>query len=323
MLSRVADAIYWMSRYLERAENIARFIQVNWHISLEDHSTHEDQQWEPLLEITGDNELFAARYRESDPKSVIQFLTLDNDYPHSIISCLRAARENARTVREIISGTLWEQINMFYHMVHDLAHNKTVLYENPFQFCREVELRGMMLGGIASDTITHGEGWHFFQMGRLLERADKTSRILDVKYFILLPNVHYVGTIYDDIQWTALLQATNGLNAYRQQFGRISPGHVVEFLLLNRQFPRSTLYCLLNAQQSLHQIHGSPMGTYQNKAEKLLGQLCAELAYISVEQILTKGLHEFTDQLQVEMNRVDIAIGQLFFGVPIDELTEP
>lgn len=319
MLSRVADAIYWMSRYLERAENIARFVEVNWHLSLEHQPQPEFQQWEPLIKVTGDDKLFSKRFDSAIKQNVIDFLVLDTEYPHSIISCVRAARENARTVREIIPSELWEQINILYHMIENVAGANNGIYENPYDFCEKVKLRGMMLGGIANDTMDHGEGWHFFRMGRFLERADKTSRILDVKYFILLPDVNYVGTAYDDIQWAALLRTIDGLNAYRQRYGRTQPSHVVEFLVLGREFPRSILHCLLQTQHSLHCIGGSLPGTFKNKAEQCLGQLCAELSYLTVEKIFEKGLHEFTDQLQKETNVIDDAIAETFFGISFEE----
>ncbi|GAB4432395.1 MAG: alpha-E domain-containing protein [Anaerolineae bacterium] len=314
MLSRVAEAIFWMSRYLERAENIARFIDVNWHMSLDHRPNKEFNQWEPLVKVTGDEDVFAGRYNVSSKENVIRFLTLDTEYPNSIISCLRAARENARTVREIIPVELWEQINTFHHMVENIEQTEENIYDNPYDFCDSVKLRGMMLGGIANDTMNHGEEWHFFRLGRLLERADKTSRILDVKYFILLPDVNYVGTAYDDTQWAALLRTTDALNAYRQRFGRISPEQVVEFLMLDRNFPRAILYCLLKAQQSLHSITETPLNTFHNPAEQRLGKLAGKFAFLSPETVMKRGLHEFTDHFQTDLNEVGQAIAETFFG---------
>ncbi|MEM7347725.1 MAG: alpha-E domain-containing protein [Chloroflexota bacterium] len=316
MLSRVAEAIYWMSRYLERAENTARFLEVNWHLSLDEASTQEFQQWHPLIQVTGDTELFATRYEQPIKQNVIQFLTLDTEYPSSIISCLRAARENARTVRDIISIDLWEQINTLHHLIEDMAKNPEGLNKNPYDFCHDVQMRGMLLGGMADDTMPHTEGWHFFRLGRLLERADKTSRILDVKYFILLPDLNYVGTAYDDIQWAALLRTTDALTAYRQLYGRITPHQVAEFLMLNQDFPRSVLYCLIKAQQSLNSIaeRATEPDRPHNPAERHLEQLVAKLSFTSIDDIFAEGLHEFTDQLQIEMNNIDVAIAEAFFG---------
>ena len=317
MLSRVADALYWMTRYLERAENISRFVDVNWHLTL-DQPQNGRQEWGALVRITGDTDLFQAYYDGFDREHVLSFLMFDHRYPHSILSCLRAARENARTVREIISNDLWEQVNNFYHLVVDASRKPDALYRNPQEFCKQISLRGMMLGGISNETMIHGEGWHFSRVGRFLERADKTSRILDVKYFILLPDVCYVGTAYDDVQWGALLRATSGLNAYRQRHGRIFPANVANFLLFDREFPRSIRFSLNAALSSLCSISGTPAGTFRNKAEQRLGRLCAELAYTDIAAVFDAGLHEFTDNLQRDINHVNDAMGTVFFGYTSD-----
>jgi uncharacterized alpha-E superfamily protein len=317
MLSRVADALYWMTRYLERVENISRFVDVNWHLTL-DLPRNGSQEWGALVRITGDTDAFRERYDGFDRQRVLAFLMFDSTYPHSILSCLRAARENARSVREIISNDLWEQVNDFYHLVEDASRHPNALYINPHDFCQQISLRGMMLGGIHNETMNHGEGWHFSRVGRFLERADKTSRILDVKYFILLPNVSYVGTAYDDVQWGALLRATSGFNAYRQRHGRIVPANVADFLIFDRIFPRSILFSLNAALSSLCSISGTPPGTFRNRAEQRLGKLCATLAYTDIATVFESGLHEFTDDLQLNINHVNDAIGAAFFGYAPD-----
>lgn len=317
MLSRVADALYWMTRYLERVENISRFVDVNWHLTL-DLPRNGSQEWGALVRITGDTEVFREKYQGFDRRSVLSFLMFDASYAHSILSCLRAARENARSVREIISNDFWEQVNDFYHMVVDASQDPEALYINPHDFCQQISLRGMMLGGISNETMNHSEGWHFSRVGRFLERADKTSRILDVKYFILLPDVTYVGTTYDDVQWGALLRATSGLNAYRQRHGRIVPANVADFLVFDRDFPRSILFSLNAALASLSCISGTLPGTFSNKAEQRLGRLCAELTYTEIAMVFDTGLHEFTDNLQKDINHISDAIGTVFFGYVLD-----
>ena len=162
--------------------------------------------------------------------------------------------------------------------------------------------------------MDHDEAGMFFHMGRLLERADKTSRILDVKYFILLPDSSGVGTNLDYVQWSALLKATSSLQAYRHHHGRIVPVRIAELLLLDHHFPRSVLYCLSGARDCLHAVTGTPLGYFSTPAEKLFGRLCSELAYHSIEDIFEQGLHEFTDSLQTKMNAVDVAIFQTFFA---------
>ena len=207
MLSRVADSIYWMSRYIERAENVARFIDVNLNLML-DLPVGSAQQWQPLVDITGDTDEFAKRYGSATQQNVIQFLTFDQENVNSIRSCLRAARENARSVREIISSEMWEQLNQFYLVVNSAA-SKTGRMTDPQELFASVKMSSHLFTGVTDATMTHGEGWHFCRLGRKLERADKTSRILDVKYFLLLPTIADVGTTFDDIQWAAVLRSAS------------------------------------------------------------------------------------------------------------------
>jgi uncharacterized alpha-E superfamily protein len=163
--------------------------------------------------------------------------------------------------------------------------------------------------------MSHGEGWHFGRLGRLLERADKTSRILDVKYFILLPDVSDVGTPFDNIQWSALLKSASALEMYRKHHGRITPQQVVEFLIFNPSFPRAIRYCLIKGEDSLHAISGSDGRTGQTLAERRLGRLRADLDYADIEEITAQGLHEFLDNFQAELNRVGEAIFEIFFAL--------
>jgi len=313
MLSRVADSIYWMSRYVERAENVARIISVNLNLSL-DMPGEAGQQWLPLVVITGDDEPFQHRIGAPTKENVVEFLTFDKENPNSILSCLRSARENARSVREIISAEMWEHINKFYLVVRDGGSLEDVL-DNPHAFFDRVNVSGQQFLGVTDATMTHGEAWHFCQMGRMMERADKSSRILDVKYFILLPKPTDVGTPFDDVQWLALLRSASALEMYRQRHGRISPVNVVNFLILDREFPRAVLYCLTRANESLHAISGTFTGGFSNLAEQLLGQLRAELAYTKAEDVVASGLHEFVDNFQTRLNLVGDAIHGSFFAM--------
>jgi uncharacterized alpha-E superfamily protein len=313
MLSRVADSIYWMSRYIERAENVARFGDVNLQLML-DAPAGSDQQWAPLVATTGDHAEFKKRYGETTQQNVIHFLAFDSENPNSILSCLRAARENARTVREIISSEMWLQLNKFYLMVNDAAASDRAHQSLP-DFFSAVKDASHLFNGITAATMTHSEAWHFGPMlGRMLERADKTSRILDVKYFILLRSAEDVGTPFDDIQWAAVLRSASAFEMYRKKHGRISPRGVVEFLLLDREFPRAIQFCLLSARDSLHAISGTPLGTFRNPPEKLLGQLCSDLSFASVEEVIQNGLHEYLDELQTKMNQVGAGISETFFA---------
>lgn len=312
MLSRVADSIYWLNRYIERAENVARFVDVNLNLML-DLPTGTLQQWEPLVLTTGDLNIYQERYGQVTAENVIKFLTFDTSYGNSIISCLQVARENARSIREIISSEMWEEVNGFYLMVKEAAQRKP--QATLPSFFTQVKLSSHRFAGVMDATMTHNEGWYFGQMGRLQERADKTARILDVKYFYLLPSAQWVGTPLDQIQWISLLRSVSAYEMYRKCQRRITPTNVAEFLILNREFPRSIHFCLRAVDRCLHQITGTPIGTWSNSAERALGRLCSELGYLTIDDLIETGLHEFLDKIQSRINQVGVKIGETFFGI--------
>jgi uncharacterized alpha-E superfamily protein len=312
MLSRVAESIYWMSRYTERAEDVARFIDVNLNLSL-DLGPEMDHQWAPLIFTTGDQQKFQERYGEASQQNVIHFLTFDEQNPNSIISCLRTARENARQVRDMISSAMWEELNKFYLVVRAAQKSDDVAL-SPFDFFGRIKLGGSLLEGVAASTMSRGEAWHFRRLGRAIERADKTSRILDVKYYLLLPSTADVGTPLDSVQWAALLKSASALEMYRKKYGRITPVQVAEFLVLDCNFPRAMHYCLIRAEQSLLAISGGAPGTFRNPAEQHLGRLRAELDYANMQEIIQRGLHEFIDAFQGKLNLVGTSIHDTFFA---------
>ena len=325
MLSRVANSIFWMTRYIERAENTARFLEVNQNLSL-DTSGAIDQQWMPLIETSGDKELFEERYGEATARAVKQFLICDEQYPNSILSCVRAARENARTVRETISQPMWEEVNKFYLFLQDEAceeSKQAATLDNPAEMLKEVRRTSHTIHGLTNATMTHDDAFHVARLGRLLERAEKTSRILDVKYYILLPGgKDDVGSPLDSIQWAALLKSASALHMYRRRHGRIDPNTVAEFLLLDRQFPRSVRSCLVEAEESLHKITGSPMGEFSNRPEQLLGRLRSELDFTDYATFQKPGMHEAIDSLQTRINEIGDAIHNEFFAMHHERVAE-
>jgi uncharacterized alpha-E superfamily protein len=313
MLSRVADSVFWMSRYIERAENVARFIDVNLNLTL-DRGLGFDGQWAPLVYTTGDHQLFTETHSVANQENVLQFLAFDDKNGNSIRSCFRIARENARTIRDMISSAMWEEINKAYLMVEAASRSRSNLDEL-FEFFSQIRLASHLLEGVTDSTMSHGEAWHFARAGRMLERADKTSRILDVKYYLLLPNASEVGTPLDTIQWSALLKSASALEMYRKTHGRITPPKVVEFLVLDREFPRAVQYCLTEAEESLLAITGNTRGPFRNSPEQQLGRMRSELTYIGVQEIIKGGLHEFIDGLQRKLNLVGEAIHTTFFAL--------
>ncbi len=311
LLARVADSIYWLSRYVERAENIARYIGVNLNLQLDLPMTPA-QQWQPLIDTTGDAAVFKERYAEATQDNVIEFLAYDEENSSSIGSCLRAARENARSVRETITPEMWTQINSMY--LHVQSHREIPEPEQMLDTFREISLDCHLFQGVTDATMSHNEAWNFLRLGRQLERADKTSRILDVKYFMLLPSLKDVGTPYDDIHWAAVLKSVSGFEMYRKKYGRIKPQNVVEFLVMDREFPRSILHCISDANECLHRITGTPNDSFRYRSEQLMGMLEGELNFGSVADILHGGLHEYLDGLQTQMNEIGACLRSDFLA---------
>jgi uncharacterized alpha-E superfamily protein len=305
MLSRAADSIYWIGRYMERAENLARFIDVNLHHVL-DLPPGTPEQWKPLVAVTGDLYRFLERYETTTRETAIQFLTFDSGNPNSILSCLRASRENARSTRDVISSDMWEHLNATYLQVSDDDAFERVR-SSPYEFFSELKLAGRLFEGLTDDTMSHGEAWHFCRLGRLIERADKISRIVDFKHFL------GGGATLEEIEWSLVLQSASALELYRKRHGRLLREQVVSFLLLDREFPRSVQFCLTGAEDSLHAITGTPTGTFRILAEQRLGQLRSELAFARAEEILADGLHEYVDTLQLKLNLASDALTEAFF----------
>ena len=314
MLSRSADSVYWMARYIERAENVARYVDVNLQASLDNGG--QKVQWAPLLAAAGDQELFLEKHGAgpAQGEDILHYLAFDTEYPNSIVSCVTKARESARQVRGSLSLEAWEHLNKFYHLMRAPDARRRAA-ESPYAFFSEIRMASYLFAGIVESTMTRGEEWNFLKMGRFLERADQTSRILDVKYFILLPDPADVGSVVDDLLWAALLHSVSGYEMFRRRHGRIQPGKVAEFLLLDRDFPRAVLHCLLRAEEALLAITGTAMGTFRFEAEKNLSLQRASLAYAKVDEILSEGMHEYLDRLQTGLNKIGEGIFQAFFAM--------
>ena len=255
MLSRVADSLYWINRYLERAENISRFLEVSEAMAL-DCPPGSAEPWLPLVEVTGDRHRFDRAYPDATPKQVLHFLLRDRSNPNSIVSCIAMARENARQIRDVITTEMWEQINDLHWSLQDDED----IWREPVQEQLRIIRRGCQLVyGITDTTLSRDLSWLFSQLGRLIERADKTSRILDVKYFLLLPSPEEVGGVLDELQWITLLRTAGAYQMYRQSMQHaISPASVARFLLLDPIFPRSVRYCLQGISDTLQQIQQHP-----------------------------------------------------------------
>jgi uncharacterized alpha-E superfamily protein len=325
MLSRAAEALYWLSRYAERAENVARFLDVSLQVTLDLPDPHGDP-WAGVVAATGDEELFAARHGTATRDAVVRFLTIDPGSPNSIVSCLRLARDNARSIQEAISSEMWEQVNKWYLFVRDAASNAAVV-EDPHEFLAAVKEASHLFVGVTYLTMTHGEGWHFGRLGRVLERADQTSRIVDAKQALIQSRPADVGTSLDELHLAALLRSVSALEMYRKRYGTIDQSNVLRFLVLDKLFPRSIRHCLDKAQHSLSTIAGTPANAGATRPERLLGRLAAEYEFGVVEELLDGGLHDHLDRLQCKLNDVGMAIFETFFArqpeAPVAEVPAP
>lgn len=309
MLSRVADSLYWMNRYVERAENVARIVDVNQQLLLDvpaKQASRIARSWLPLVACLGDEEAFQKQHKKTDAAAAIEFLVFDRSHPSSISGSLCAARENARTVREEISQEMWEQLNRAYLWITSKSARQS-FDSNHYEFFQRVQKTLLLFQGITEAFMQHGEGWEFMQIGKYLERADKTSRLLDDD-FHLLGNKDL--TAADQLlQWVTVLRCANARQTYQQLYeAGVQKRKVADLLLLNDGFPRSVNFCVRNVDLALRKISGTSEGRFANPAEKLSGRLLAELSFSSVEDFLGRGLHAAMDDLQTKLNAIGAAV---------------
>jgi uncharacterized alpha-E superfamily protein len=310
MLSRVAESLYWINRYVERAENISRFVEVSEAMAL-DCPPGSAEPWLPLIEASGDRELFDKLHPSATPQDVVTFLVRNEDNPNSIINCIAFARENARQIREVITTEMWEQLNDIYWT---LVENDTFWNQPGQEQLRDIRRACQLFYGITDATLSRDLSWQFSRLGRLLERADKTSRILDVKYFLLLPSPDEVGGVLDELQWISLLRSAGAYQMFRQSRQQaIEPKAVAAFLLLNPIFPRSVRYCLERIHETLKIIKGESVPGDPDKIECQSGLTLARWSYTSIDTLVNSGLHESIDDLQSDFNRLHELIEQRYF----------
>ena len=310
MLSRVADSLYWINRYLERAENISRFLEVSEAMSL-DCPPGSAEPWLPLVDATGDRHSFDQAYPAGTPRDVSRFLLLDRENPNSVVSCISTARENARQIRDVITTEMWEQINDLHWSLQD---GEAIWQEHTQEQLRIIRRECQIFYGITDTTLSRDLSWLFSQLGRLIERADKTSRILDVKYYLLLPALEEVGGVLDELQWITLLRTAGAYQMYRQSIQQaINPVSVAGFLLLDPIFPRSVRYCLQGINDTLQQIQSQPVQGAPDDLDCLRGQLLARWSYVRIDNLIEGGLHEAIDGLQQDLNRLHNLIQSRYF----------
>jgi uncharacterized alpha-E superfamily protein len=327
MLSRVANCLYWMSRYIERAESIARLVDVNLQLLLDFRSLDDaglDAHWLPIVQSSGDEEQFRKLHPRATGQSVTEFLVFQTGNPNSIVSSIAQARENARMVRDQVTAELWEELNRLYLFLRS-TRARELWRENPADFFLTIRNGSLLLQGLTDATIVRNEGWFFIQCGRYLERADKTSRILDVRHESLPARGIPTGVLSqsDALGWSAVLRSCSAWDAYKALHGaEVQPELVAEFLLLSDDFPRSVRFSVRHLNTALRRISGVHEGRFSNDGEKLAGRLLAELQFSTADDIFDIGLHAYIDVVQAKLNAIGEALFQAYIFQPFQTLED-
>jgi uncharacterized alpha-E superfamily protein len=314
LLSRYAESLFWLARYMERIENQARVLDVT-----DTFVRHGADQtgWVSVVAINSDEERFFATQGEATARTVPGYYLLDRNNPTSIAFALFHARENARTLRPLISTEMWGHINVFYNQFSHITE-ADIQPSRLSGVCRFIKESCQTHSGITDGTLFRDQGWLFYCVGKFLERADQTSRLVDIKYHTLLPSLDDVGSALDVSQWHALLRAASGYHAFRRVYpSEMTPGLVAGFLLLNHSFPRSVVLCVRQLETYLtqlsagHGLHGA------NAALERVDQLRATLLEDPIDVVLARGLHEFLDWVQVQLTGIGDAVATAFWDRPL------
>ena len=311
MLSRTADHLYWMARYIERAENMARVLDVTNNMSLVPNSTRSSSAlWRPPVLIAGGMNTFVEQYGEFNVQNVFRFLALDEDNPSSIVSSLGIARENARAVRVAMPSEMWENVNALWLELR--ARIQRGITESDLgEFCDWVKSCSHLFRGVTFGTMLRDEAYWFVRLGTFIERADNTARLLDVKYHALLPSTNGTDGPLDYYEWSALLRSVSSFQAYQKVFrDTIEPWRVAELLVLRADLPRSLHACFDELLPILDGLHGSTGSECLRQA----GELHARLHYGRMEDIFREGLHEFLDDFIQLNNRLGSEIQRAFLS---------
>lgn len=307
MLRRAADSAYWLGRYVERAEATARMVDVHYRSELEQSVGSGFIGWESILSVSGLEDDFKARYPKKDEYSILHFFAFDLENPSSVLSCITAARENARAIRGQISSEMWESVNRWYL---DLREWDIAVMEkhSAFDFFRRVKDGSHLFHGIVGRTLTIGEARDFFTVGQFLERADQTTRILDVHYEDL-------AAVNDPHGWTAVLKSVGAYEAFLKHYRQgITADRVAEFLITSPVFPASILFSISGVQISLRRISGNQNPVPRNDAERAVGKLHSDLVYLTMDEIVDQDLHEFLDNVQARCADVSRAVWETYLS---------
>ncbi len=311
LLARYAESIFWMARYMERAENLARILDVHETFS---RDIHGFKNWHTIVKLNGDDRRFFERYDTASADNVLRFYVLDAQNPTSIVFAVRAARENARTLRPWISTEMWAQINLLHNKVQALEA-KDIALPNLTHLCSEIKEACQTHSGITEGTFYRDEGWYFYLLGKFIERADQTTRLLDIGYFAIMGPVPDPRAAQDFIHWHALLRSLAGYHAFRRVYPRgMSPAAIAGFILYNESFPRSVALCVREINAVLTRLKSRYKLRGGSVAMERIDEILAALASRSIDRVIEDGLHEYLDWLQLRLSDVTSELSQSFFG---------
>jgi uncharacterized alpha-E superfamily protein len=315
MLARDADAMYWMSRYVERSEHVSRLLLVNSNLLTDVGDLAGEMQnrlWQNILTVLRLADLPEEDGRPIGPR-VQQSLTFNATNPNSLLSCITRARENARGIRENISSEMWEALNTVYWSIHsDDAVQR--FEESPDGFWRWMMNGSMLFQGLTDQTLAHDQRWHFAQLGKHFERADVTCRVIETKHYILASSEAMTEATVRNINWMAVLRSCCSLEAYRRRYlGDMDPMKVAAFLLLERNFPRSVRFSVAATREAMSQIRAGANPSGVDAAERILGRLDAQLEYAELEEILQEGLPTYLQNIQSALADAALAMQKAYF----------
>jgi uncharacterized alpha-E superfamily protein len=316
MLSRVAENLFWMSRYLERAENVARLLDIGLFLELDAPSGADEDGAAPVeiaLSILDAGGQFRADHPAAERNALLELLTFDRADPRSILSMIGLARENARGTQESLGVDAWSEINRLYLYLRSRRAMRR-FHAGPSTFYSTIKQSCILIDGLVQTTLPRDEVYHFLELGRYLERVNVMGRILHAKGRSATPGDAGPGASMEIVRWTGLLRSCSAYGAYlRTERDRVEPVGVIRFLVLNPDFPRAIRFCVARCRESLQEIAGGDDDEYSSEAERLLGRLDGELTFIDVHEIFERGLLAFLDRIQSTCVRVGEEIQHTYF----------
>jgi uncharacterized alpha-E superfamily protein len=313
MLSRKAEALYWVGRYLERAEATARRFDVEYHSRLESElAGTATLPWHALLFSSGDETAYRERYGDEEERSLLHFLILDRNNPNSTRACVTAARENARGIRDLISSEMWEELNRF-HLDLNEETLESLLRRTPHDLLQWVKRSCWLFGGITERTMTRGEGYQVLQCGKFLERAESTARLLDGKSYAMLNADAAVAGALDLHQWMALLKSVGAYEAFRKTQAGMAPTDIMAFVLLDALFPGSIRFSIAEVEAALRTVSNGDYAGPDNEALRTAGRLLATLVHARSDDAVG-GLHSYLTRLVEECAALHHAIVRTYFS---------